>query len=123
MILIFISFLKNLLPEGYSVNFNSWIAGSIVEFLDIIEPLWNQKNMGIKTQFVLILLLPLFLVCIFWRNQLIRLDQEELLRFLINFMTENLGYERYVAQGGDWGSAISTWLGFDHSKIVKVFLY
>ena len=34
-------------------------------------------------------------------------------------MTENLGYERYVAQGGDWGSAISTWLGFDHSKNCK----
>ncbi len=31
-------------------------------------------------------------------------------------MTEKLGYEKYVAQGGDWGSAISTWLGLDHSK-------
>ena len=34
-------------------------------------------------------------------------------------MTENLGYKKYVAQGGDWGSAISTWLGFDHSKNCK----
>ena len=34
-------------------------------------------------------------------------------------MKKNLGYERYVAQGGDWGSAISTWLGFDHSKNCK----
>ncbi len=30
-------------------------------------------------------------------------------------MTDVLGYERYVAQGGDWGGAISSWLGFDHA--------
>ncbi len=29
-------------------------------------------------------------------------------------MTEGLDYERYVAQSGDWGSAVSTWIGFDH---------
>lgn len=35
--------------------------------------------------------------------------------FLFNrLMTEVLGYARYIAQGGDWGSAISTWAGFDH---------
>ena len=30
-------------------------------------------------------------------------------------MTEVLGYENYLAQGGDWGGAISSWLGFDHT--------
>lgn len=30
-------------------------------------------------------------------------------------MTDVLGYERYLAQGGDWGGAISSWLGFDHA--------
>jgi len=30
-------------------------------------------------------------------------------------MTDTLGYTSYLAQGGDWGSAISSWLGFDHS--------
>ena len=30
-------------------------------------------------------------------------------------MTDVLGYDGYLAQGGDWGGAISTWLGFDHA--------
>jgi pimeloyl-ACP methyl ester carboxylesterase len=29
-------------------------------------------------------------------------------------LMERLGYERYGAQGGDWGSAISRWMGADH---------
>jgi len=34
-------------------------------------------------------------------------------------MTENLGYAAYLAQGGDWGGAISSWLGFEHSAACK----
>jgi len=29
-------------------------------------------------------------------------------------MTDVLGYDRYLAQGGDWGAVITSWLGFDH---------
>jgi len=29
-------------------------------------------------------------------------------------MTEVLGYDSYLAQGGDWGAVITSWLGFDH---------
>jgi hypothetical protein len=29
-------------------------------------------------------------------------------------MTRVLGYDRYLAQGGDWGSAVSAWIGYDH---------
>ena len=33
-----------------------------------------------------------------------------------NLMTKKLGYKNYLAQGGDWGGAITTWLAYDHSK-------
>jgi pimeloyl-ACP methyl ester carboxylesterase len=34
-----------------------------------------------------------------------------------------LGYERFAAQGGDWGSAISTALGLDHAqRIIGIHL-
>ncbi len=33
-------------------------------------------------------------------------------------MGETLGYTRYVAQGGDWGSVICSWLGFDFAPTV-----
>ena len=44
---------------------------------------------------------------------------EGLLLTANNLMVEVLNYQSYLAQGGDWGSAISTWLGFDHSKNCK----
>ena len=31
-------------------------------------------------------------------------------------MTDVLGYKTYIAQGGDWGGAISSWLGYDHAS-------
>jgi microsomal epoxide hydrolase len=30
-------------------------------------------------------------------------------------MVDALGYRRFAAQGGDWGSAVTTWLGHDHA--------
>jgi len=32
------------------------------------------------------------------------------------FMRDTLEYDSYIAQGGDWGSIISGWIGFDHAK-------
>jgi microsomal epoxide hydrolase len=33
-----------------------------------------------------------------------------------NLMTRELGYKNYLAQGGDWGGAITTWLAYDYPK-------
>ena len=30
-------------------------------------------------------------------------------------MTTVLGYDRYLAQGGDWGASLASWLAFDHA--------
>src|SRR6056300_1528010 len=38
---------------------------------------------------------------------------------LNKLMTENLGYKKYLAQGGDWGATIANWIGYDHSKSCK----
>lgn len=34
-------------------------------------------------------------------------------------MTDVLGYDSYLAQGGDWGGAISSWLGFEHAPACR----
>jgi hypothetical protein len=31
-------------------------------------------------------------------------------------MTAVLGYDRYLAQGSDWGSAVSAWMGYNHGS-------
>ena len=36
--------------------------------------------------------------------------------YINKLMTENLGYKYYYVQGGDWGSYIAGWLGFDYPK-------
>lgn len=33
-----------------------------------------------------------------------------------------LGYERYLYQGGDWGSVIGGWLGLDSSRVIGIHL-
>jgi microsomal epoxide hydrolase len=37
-------------------------------------------------------------------------------------MTDQLGYSRYLAQGGDWGGLIASWLALDHSACVGAHL-
>ena len=34
-------------------------------------------------------------------------------------LMEALGYKRFVAQGGDWGSLVTCWLGYDHPDAVR----
>jgi microsomal epoxide hydrolase len=34
-------------------------------------------------------------------------------------MTDVLGYDSYIAQGGDWGGAISSFLGYDHAPACR----
>ncbi|MGH1556820.1 hypothetical protein ACRAWD_01425 [Caulobacter segnis] len=34
-------------------------------------------------------------------------------------MTRELGYSTYLAQGGDWGGLVTSWLGLDHAEHVK----
>ena len=40
-------------------------------------------------------------------------------RLFDTLMRERLGYDRYLAQGGDWGSAVCTWLGLEHPAGVR----
>lgn len=34
-------------------------------------------------------------------------------------MVEVLGYEAFGAQGGDWGAAVTSWLGIDHADVTR----
>lgn len=34
-------------------------------------------------------------------------------------MTRTLGYRSYLAQGGDWGGLVTSWIGFDHGAHCK----
>jgi pimeloyl-ACP methyl ester carboxylesterase len=40
-------------------------------------------------------------------------------RLFNQLMTQVLGYDRYLAQGGDWGGLITSCLGYDHAAHVR----
>jgi len=93
--------------------------GSIVEFLDIIEPLAHPERFGgdINDSFdVIVPSLPGF----GFSGPISRAYGPREIASIFNIlMTERLDYKSYMAQGGDWGSAVASWLGFNHANNCK----
>jgi microsomal epoxide hydrolase len=82
--------------------------GSIVEFLDIIEPLAHPERFGgdISDSFdVIVPSLPGFS----FSEPISRAYGPREIASIFNIlMTERLDYKSYIAQGGDWGSAVAS---------------
>src|SRR5262245_48178925 len=82
--------------------------GSVIEFFKIIEPLTNPTAHGGKAEDAFHVVAPSLPGFAFsgkpdrrgWNAERIAGAWAELMR--------RLGYERYVAQGGDWGSVVTT---------------
>lgn len=93
--------------------------GSIVEFMNFIEPLAHPERFGgdIKDAFdVIAPSLPGFG---FSGRPPRPYGPRKMAGVFNTLMTDVLGYDSYLAQGGDWGGAISSWLGFDHAPACK----
>ena len=89
--------------------------GSVVEFLDIIEPLAHPERFGgdIKDAFdVIVPSLPGFG---FSGRPSRPIGPRKMAEQFNTLMTDVLGYRTYLAQGGDWGAAIASWLGLRHA--------
>ncbi len=93
--------------------------GSIVEFLEIIDPLCEPEKYGNDNKVCFDIIAPSIPGFAFSGKPENPIGPRRIASIFNKLMTEKLGYKKYVAQGGDWGSAISTWLGFDHSKNCK----
>ena len=93
--------------------------GSIVEFLDIIKKLAHPERYGGKVEESFDVITP-SLPGFGFSNKLQKpLGPRKIARVLNKLMVKNLKYKNYIAQGGDWGSTICNWLGYDHSKSCK----
>jgi pimeloyl-ACP methyl ester carboxylesterase len=85
--------------------------GSVLEFLDIVEPLTNPTAYGGTAEDAFHLVIPSLPGFAFsdkpaatgWRLPRIAKAWDTLMT--------RLGYTRYAAQGGDWGAGVTTWLG------------
>jgi microsomal epoxide hydrolase len=93
--------------------------GSIVEFLDIIEPLAHPERFGGSTDDAFDVVAPSLPGFGFSGRPPRPIGPRKIAGLFNTLMTEDLGYHGYLAQGGDWGGAISTWLGFDHAPACR----
>lgn len=90
--------------------------GSIVEFRELIEPLAHPERFGGNVEDAFTVVAPSLPGFGFSGRPPRPYGPRKIAEVFNTLMTDVLGYDRYIAQGGDWGGAIASWLGFDHSS-------
>ena len=96
----------------------SRVARLILEFNKVIGPLTNPKQYGLDDSICFDLVMPSIRFC-FSSAPKYPYGPRKIATYYDKLMTKILNYDSYYAQGGDWGGAISTWLGYDHYKNCK----
>ncbi len=108
-------------PEALPLIITHGWPGSFVEFMDMIGPLTNPRAYGGDPNDAFHLVIPSIPGYGFsgptheagWNPQRVARAWAQLMK--------RLGYDRYGAQGGDWGSGISRALGrFDREHVIGV---
>jgi microsomal epoxide hydrolase len=89
--------------------------GSIIEFLDMIDPLAHPERYGGNIEDGFDVIVPSLPGFGFSGKPPRPYGPRRMASIFDKLMTEVLGYSNYIAQGGDWGGAISSWLGYEHA--------
>lgn len=93
--------------------------GSVVEFLDFVEPLAHPERFGGRVEDAFDVVAPSLIGFGFSGKPPRPFGPRRMAGYFNKLMTDVLGYDRYMAQGGDWGGALATWLGFDHAAFCR----
>lgn len=88
--------------------------GSHYEFWQAIEALAFPSRFGGDSADAFDLVIPSLPGFGFSSKPTRPMGQRTTARLFNTLMTEELGYDSYLAQGGDWGAMITSWLGRDH---------
>ena len=95
--------------------------GSFVEFLDVIGPLTDPAAHGGDAADALTLVIPSLIGYGFSSKPAKPIGPRTIAKAFDLAMAE-LGYRDYIAQGGDWGSSVSGWLGYEGAGCSAVHL-
>ena len=90
--------------------------GSVSEFFDLIEPLAHPERFGGNIEDAFTVIVPSLPGFGFSGRPPRPYGPRRMASVLNSLMTDTLGFDSYLAQGGDWGGAICSWLGYDHSS-------
>ena len=97
--------------------------GSVYEFMDVIGPLTDPEAHGGTADDAFHLVLPSMPGYGFSGPSRQRGMSVDRVASVVAGLMERLGYERYAAQGGDWGSGVSAWLARDFpERLVGIHL-
>jgi len=87
--------------------------GSIIEFLNIIEKLAHPEKFGGKEEDSFDVIVPSLPGYGFSGRPAKPIGPRKMSSIFNSLMTDVLGYKKYIAQGGDFGGTIATWLAYD----------
>ncbi|PPR26398.1 MAG: hypothetical protein CFH34_00977 [Alphaproteobacteria bacterium MarineAlpha9_Bin4] len=93
--------------------------GSFIEFNKIIGPLTNPKKYGLNDEISFDLVIPSIPGFAFSEAPPEPFGPRKIAYYYNILMTKILNYKSYIAQGGDWGGAISSWLAYDYNNFCK----
>ena len=93
--------------------------GSHYEFWQAIEPLAFPSRFGGDPADAFDLVIPSLPGFGFSSKPARPIGQRTTARLFNTLMTQVLGYDTYLAQGGDWGAMVTSWLGREHGAHAK----
>jgi pimeloyl-ACP methyl ester carboxylesterase len=93
--------------------------GTIVEFLDFIDLLAHPENHGGNIEDAFDVVAPSLPGFGFSGRPPRPYGPRKMAGIFNTLMIDTLGYDSYIAQGGDWGGAISSWLGYEHAPACR----
>lgn len=91
--------------------------GSFFEFFEVIGPLAYPSQHGGRSEDAFDLIIPSLPGYGFSDKPNAPLGQRGTAAIWDKLMRDVLGYETYLAQGGDWGGMVTSWIGFDHGAV------
>ncbi len=92
--------------------------GSIIEFLHIIDQLAHPEKFGGKEEEAFDVVVPSLPGFGFSSRPSKPIGPRKISEIFNSLMTNTLGYKKYIAQGGDFGGSICTWLAYDYPKFL-----
>ena len=93
--------------------------GSVSEFMHIIEPLAHPERFGGDIEDAYTIIAPSLPGFAFSERPQRPMGPRAMAKMLNTLMVDVLGYKTYLTQGGDWGSAICSWIAYNYPENCK----
>jgi len=101
-------------PSPKTVLMTHGWPGSVYEFMNVIEPLTSPEKFGGKAEDSITLIIPSLPGYGFSGKPKAPIGPRRVAELWSKLM-QTLGINSYIAQGGDWGSVVSSYLALNHS--------